>query len=78
LDKIKEDKIKIITKIIKEKDQGQDKIDGEEMIDGLEDRLHTKKDHHLVIVEIKIFKHLYHNVKEIKCNSFILFSFIIL
>ena len=54
--------------MVKEREADQDKIDGDVMIDGLGDRHLIKKDHHQVTVETKIFKHLYLNVNEIKCN----------
>jgi hypothetical protein len=61
-------KIKEEEKMDKERDPDQDKTDGDVMIDGPEGLLHFKDDHHLVTVEIKTFKHLYLNAKEIKCN----------
>lgn len=66
--KIKEDVNKV-----KEKEADQDKIDGEEMIDGREDRHHIKEEARPVIAEIKIYKLLHLSVQEIKCNLSIYF-----
>lgn len=51
-------KIKAEENKSKEKEVDQDKIDGEEMIDGPEDLHLIKKEAHQVIVVIKIYKHL--------------------
>ena len=55
----------------KEKEVDPDKIDGEEMIDGLEDHHHIREEALLATVEIKIYKLSYHNVQEIKCKLYI-------
>ena len=74
--KIQEDLVKIKEDVnkVKEKEVDQDKIDGEEMIDGQEDHYHIKEEAHPAIAEIKIFKLLHPNVQEIKCKFIFLFK----
>ncbi len=69
-------KIKEGVNKVKGKEVDQDKTDGEEMIDGLEDPHHIKEEARPAIVEIKKYKLLHLNVQEIKCNFIYLLKYL--